>query len=148
MTIDGPSEVRQFVDSKKLNENDSIVKPLISDTMLLFEGYIFNIQMHVILDALSKLDLDEEEDIFKKGTRVEKYYKPRNRFWSNLQQLELQSEVKVKEVEDCEKDWNQIITFVDDYIMTAMKVYNKAVLNDNANQDARILTEHAKWNQK
>lgn len=120
-----------FFSSSK-NSKDNIVKPLISDTMLLYEGYIFNVQMHVILDALSQLEVDGE-DIFRKQTRVEKYYKPRNKLWSLLQSLELQSEVEDRDLDNCESLWGVITTFIDEYLVKAMSVYQRVIEEDDTN---------------
>lgn len=123
-----------------------MIKPLVSDTMLLFEGYTFNVQMHVILDALSKLDVNEKKNVFRRKARVERYYKPRNRLWAKLQSMELKKSVKEEEIETCEKYWNSMTKFVEDYVTSALDVYSQATIEDTTNQDAKILTEHAKWN--
>lgn len=78
--------------------------------------------MHVILDALSKLEV-EEEDVFRKQTRVERYYKPRNKLWSLIQEMELESEVQEKEINNCEVLWSIISSFIDEYLVKAMAVY-------------------------
>ena len=102
--------------------------------------------MHVILDALSKLDVDDKKNVFRRKARVERYYKPRNRLWAKLQALELKKNVKDEEIETCEKYWKSMTEFVDDYVEAALEIYSQATVEDTTNQDAKILTEHAKWN--
>lgn len=128
---------------------DSIIKPVISDTMLLFEGYIFNVQMHVILDSISMMDKTADNAIFKKTTRRDRYYLPRNRLWSKLQQIELQTEIQTQEVELCQRYMKQITEYVDDYVSAALAVFEQAQEDgsfDESSVDLSKLIEHAKVN--
>lgn len=102
--------------------------------------------MHVILEALSELEESEKKEVFLKKTRTMFFYVPRNKIWTKLQQIELQSQIEIKEIEVCEKYWKTLSDFVNLYLSSAIELYEKAQVDTFENSEAQTLLNHAKWN--
>jgi hypothetical protein len=94
--------------------------------MLLFEGYSFNVQMHVVVEGLASLDTEHDKKIFMKESRIEEFFVPRNALWGKLQKIELQTDIEISDVEQCEGHWKKMTNYVNEYVSTALKLYQDA----------------------